>query len=307
MQEETAEAKALRYLNNGDVDLALITYRNIQPTTAKIQLSIGQLCSERKGDFHFALQSFQHALKIQEEVGSINCLAFVFLEQLFLDQNHEDTSETLTLLGNLYHRLNNYEQALSYHENALKSRESNSNSDLNGIATNLIGISQIYWNRQDFTRAIECCQRALDIREKIVPVNEISVAASLAMLANIQQDNGDLKSALDYATRAVNKFESNLPKNSPILADGLYSLGTIQFHSKLFDEAQRSFERSLAIYSRILPRGHQDRVAVEKDLKRLVDHRNKQQRDKTVHSEKTASIDQLTDKSTDNKSKFESQ
>ena len=62
------EIKAKKYAEKGDVDLAIVTYRRIQPMTARILNIIGKLCSDRKGDYEFALQCFKQALKMQEKV-----------------------------------------------------------------------------------------------------------------------------------------------------------------------------------------------------------------------------------------------
>ncbi|CAF4422892.1 unnamed protein product, partial [Rotaria magnacalcarata] len=43
-------------------------YRRIQPTTARILNAIGLLCADKKGDYNYALQCHQQALKLQEEV-----------------------------------------------------------------------------------------------------------------------------------------------------------------------------------------------------------------------------------------------
>lgn len=54
------------------MDLAIVTYRRIQPMTARILNIIGQLCADRKGDYEFALQCFKQALKMQEKVINIH-------------------------------------------------------------------------------------------------------------------------------------------------------------------------------------------------------------------------------------------
>jgi tetratricopeptide (TPR) repeat protein len=62
------EIKAKKYAARGDIDLALVEYRRIQPPTARVLIAIGQLCADRKGDYEYALQCFKQALKMQEKV-----------------------------------------------------------------------------------------------------------------------------------------------------------------------------------------------------------------------------------------------
>ena len=66
------EIKAKKYAQKGEVDLAILTYRRIQPTTPRILNSIGHLCADRKGDYEYALQCFKQALKMQEKVIDID-------------------------------------------------------------------------------------------------------------------------------------------------------------------------------------------------------------------------------------------
>ncbi len=66
------ETKARKYAEKGDIDLALVEYRRIQPPTSRILVAMGRLCADRKGDYDFALQCFKQALKMQEKVIYIN-------------------------------------------------------------------------------------------------------------------------------------------------------------------------------------------------------------------------------------------
>lgn len=62
------EMKAEKYVEQGDIDLALISYQRIQPATARILNIIGQLCANKKGDYNYALKCHQQALTLQKEV-----------------------------------------------------------------------------------------------------------------------------------------------------------------------------------------------------------------------------------------------
>lgn len=60
--------KAQRYAERGEIDRALASYQNIQPSNARILNAIGQLSAEKKGDFKYAIQCHTKALKMQEQV-----------------------------------------------------------------------------------------------------------------------------------------------------------------------------------------------------------------------------------------------
>lgn len=65
---DTEVEKAEKYAEEGNTDLALITYQRIHPVTSRILNIMGQLCANRKGDYDYALQCHQQALKLQEVV-----------------------------------------------------------------------------------------------------------------------------------------------------------------------------------------------------------------------------------------------
>jgi tetratricopeptide (TPR) repeat protein len=113
------------------------------------------------------------------------------------------------------------------------------------------------------------------LQENLEPPNETSVAAILALLSNIYQDSDDTTHALELCTKAFIIFERTLPADSPILAELLYNLGTIQSNCEALADAQDSFERSVKIYKKRLPKGHQDRILAENELRRIIELRQK--------------------------------
>lgn len=62
------ELEAKKYIAQGEIDLALIAYRRIQPISARILNAIGQLSADKKGDYDYAFTCYSQALKMQEQV-----------------------------------------------------------------------------------------------------------------------------------------------------------------------------------------------------------------------------------------------
>lgn len=62
------ESEAKKHLEQGNVDLALIAYKRIQPVSARILNIIGRLSAERKWDYDYAFQCHCQALQMQEQV-----------------------------------------------------------------------------------------------------------------------------------------------------------------------------------------------------------------------------------------------
>jgi tetratricopeptide (TPR) repeat protein len=143
------------------------------------------------------------------------------------------------------------------------------------IASCLIGLARAHLARREHSEAIANAERALALQEALVPPNETSVAMTLALLGNIYEDFGDSTHALVLCTKALILFERTLPANLAILAELLRNLGTIQSRFETLADAQHSLERSVKIYGKVLPRGHQERVSAENELRRIVQLRQK--------------------------------
>jgi tetratricopeptide (TPR) repeat protein len=173
-------------------------------------------------------------------------------------------------LGNVHYILDEYDLALYYHKKALELRQAIPTTESTAIASSLHAIAKTYWARGEHSEATANAEQALAIREALVPSNETSVATTLALLGDIYQDFGDTTHALTLYTKALTIFECTVSAQSPILAETLYKLGRIQSCSEALADAQNSLERSVKIYRKILPKGHQDRTLAENELRRII-------------------------------------
>ncbi|CAF3236070.1 unnamed protein product [Rotaria socialis] len=245
------ELKAQKYLEQGEIDLALATFRNIQaPVSARILNMIGRLCVEKNRDYEYALECQTRALKILEQKG-------------------EDICETLFDLGHIHHLRGQYDLALDYHQRALGIREKIHPDDIAAQSSSLLAIGNAYCARREFDQAIAAIERCLTLQEAQQPVNEVSVGTTLATLGNVYQDSGKHRQALEMCTRALTIFERNLSSDSDVVAELLETMGAIQFDLRLLDNAKQTFERVVDIYTKTLPPGNPARVSAEFELKRI--------------------------------------
>ncbi|CAF3470076.1 unnamed protein product [Rotaria socialis] len=246
------ELKAQKYLEQGEIDLALATFRNIQaPVSARILNMIGRLCVEKNRDYEYALECQTRALKILEQKG-------------------EDICETLFDLGHIHHLRGQYDLALDYHQRALGIREKIHPDDIAAQSSSLLAIGNAYCARREFDQAIAAIERCLTLQEAQQPVNEVSVGTTLATLGNVYQDSGKHRQALEMCTRALTIFERNLSSDSDVVAELLETMGAIQFDLRLLDNAKQTFERVVDIYTKTLPPGNPARVSAEFELKRKI-------------------------------------
>ena len=235
------ELKAEEYIEQGDVNLALITYQRIQPVSPRILNIIGRLSLEKKFDHDYAFQCHSQAFKIQQE-------------------NGDNTTDTLILLGKVHHFRQDYDQALETYRKALKNSSSN--------AEIFVAMSETYLQYRQYEQAIQYAEQALTLQENSKSCNEFTRAKTLALLGNIYQECGKLNKALDRYLQALNILEHLQPIDLFLLAEVLNNLGTIQQDLRVNNEALIYFERAVEIYKGILPHGHPERVSAEMDFER---------------------------------------
>jgi tetratricopeptide (TPR) repeat protein len=62
------EIKAEDLVKRGEIDEAITIYQSMEPVSAHVLNIIGVLYSEQKGDYNSAINCYERALQIQEEV-----------------------------------------------------------------------------------------------------------------------------------------------------------------------------------------------------------------------------------------------
>jgi tetratricopeptide (TPR) repeat protein len=60
--------KAQDLVKRGEIDEAISIYQSMEPVSARVLNIIGVLFSEKKGDYKSAINYYERALQIQEEV-----------------------------------------------------------------------------------------------------------------------------------------------------------------------------------------------------------------------------------------------
>jgi len=110
-------------------------------------MSIGIIYSDL-GDYTKALDYYERALKIKEEISDISGIA-----------------HTLNNIGNAYKEQGNYSEALEYYKNSLKIKEEI--SDKRGMVNTMTNIGIIYLVQKNFELAIQWCKEGFSISEEI--------------------------------------------------------------------------------------------------------------------------------------------
>ncbi|HEY9178737.1 MAG TPA: tetratricopeptide repeat protein [Flavipsychrobacter sp.] len=227
---------------------------------ARVLNNFGNIYRET-GDFARALNYFEEALAINEDLGdevagSVNLTS---IAQLLYDLNDfdsaldyalrcmpifekaHDTNRVTTIynvLGNIYFKREEYEEARSYFEKNLDNAEHGSAAYLIALG----GMGKVHYRLSDFTKARKCLEDAL--REAIEQDNaEVQIICNY-YLGRMQMDEGDYRQALTYLNFAFEMAEDytrkhdmmSLHETLSVLYDRMGNIPSAFYHLKAYEQ-----------------------------------------------------------------------
>jgi tetratricopeptide (TPR) repeat protein len=136
----------------------------------------------RKGELDTALEYYQKSLRIFEEIG-----------------NRQDIAYALNNIGNIYSSKGDFDTALEYYQKSVQIFEEVGNKRDIAYALNNIGV--IYYSKGKLDTALEYYQKSLLIKEGIGKKQDI--AGSFNNIGNIYKVKGELDNALDYYQKSL--------------------------------------------------------------------------------------------------------
>lgn len=177
-----------------------------------------------KSQFREALQFFQQALEIYQEIG---------------DRSGEADSQIV--LGVVYQSLGQYEQAIEFYQQSLTiRRELNHHT---GEADSLNSLGYVYELLGEYQKAIDFYQQALAISQEIGDYNE--VAYSLRNLGDAYSSLGENQKAIEFYQQSLAIFQEIGDRNEEVWS--LNSLGSIYRSLAQYQKAIEYFQQSLTV------------------------------------------------------------
>ncbi|MGB3534461.1 MAG: tetratricopeptide repeat protein [Microcoleaceae cyanobacterium] len=218
--------------------------------------------------FREALQSWQEALKIYQEIGDrkgeadcLNNLGLVYsnlgeyqkaieyhqqsltIKQEIGDRNGEAAS--LNNLGNTYLYLGEYQKAIGYNQQSLPIFEQIGNR--NGEASSLMNLGNAYFSLRLYQKAIEYHQQSLPIFQQIG--NRNGEAGSLTSLGLVYRDLGEYQKAIEYYQQSLTIFEQIGNRSGEAVS--LDNLGNAYASLGEYQKAIEYHQQSLPIFEQI--------------------------------------------------------
>jgi eukaryotic-like serine/threonine-protein kinase len=187
----------------------------------------------RQGEYKLAIASFDAALKLvsvdESSAGYMNNAiggAYLRTGNLFgakaafdkslaimektLGPSHPDIALPLANLGAFAQAMGNFDEAITYHQRALKILEE-VHPDTTEVGQTLYGLAVSANGREDYKGAVPYYERALAIFEKIDP-NHPDIGLTLVGLADCREEVGDAARAIPEAERGLALLEKGSDK-----------------------------------------------------------------------------------------------
>ncbi|OFY82188.1 MAG: hypothetical protein A3F72_08220 [Bacteroidetes bacterium RIFCSPLOWO2_12_FULL_35_15] len=162
--------------NNDSVKL-----KESKNSVAKSFNNIGMVYDAQR-NFPKALEYYEQALKIQEELGDRNGVA-----------------SDLNNIGNVYHSEKNYSKAITYFLRCLKMMQEMGNKM--GIESSLANLGNVYKSQRNYPKALEYDMQCLAMAEELDDRNGITV--SLNNLGLVYSELGQYEKALEFLNKGL--------------------------------------------------------------------------------------------------------
>jgi tetratricopeptide (TPR) repeat protein len=178
----------------------------------------------------------------------------LILSENVLGKTHEKTQAILSLMGNNYTALANYDQSLKYLLKVLDIRTKKYGLNHIKTADSINFVSVNYYYAGKFKEANQLSKKVYAIRKKLglsgEPISEI-----VNNLANLASELGEFDAAEKYHFQALEIRKKFFGENSWQVGQNFNNLGALMEKEGRFDEAIEYYQKSLTRYEEALGKG----------------------------------------------------
>ena len=223
--------------------------------TARVQSHIGGILRQQ-GNNDDALYYYEQAVKIGEK---------------YYQFGHVDIADDLNSIAIILVAQIRFNEAIHYYQRALKMREKCFPFDHVKIAENLNRIGNILYRQDKYNEALDYHQQALRMRRQYYPSGHIDIVHSLNNIGNILDQQGKYNEGLEYHQQALEiKRKCNPPCHVDI-ATSLNNIGACYENQNKTKMALDHYRQALDIYKKSIPGKHQNRIRIERNIRRLTE------------------------------------
>jgi serine/threonine protein kinase/tetratricopeptide (TPR) repeat protein len=177
------------------------------------------------------------------------------IREALLGREHPLVARVAYGIGALRSDQGRLDEAEAQYRRALGIDE-HSAADSTGMASDLMGLSVVYWQRKQYAQAESLMKRSIAIQEQHLGPDHGDVAASLNNLGALYWSMERYSDALPLYERVRTTFERTLDPAHPELAAVYSNLAETYWKVGRFAEAESLFRRSLAMKEKRLAPGN---------------------------------------------------
>lgn len=191
-------------------------------------------------------------------VAAMNCFkeALAILENLDSENNDADRATVMNNCGRIHVQNNEFEESLSYYEDALRIRRDCLGMNSLDYAATCFNAGQSYHQKKDFDRAQYLYKEFLRVATMKFGRNHRDVAVVLSGMAQIAQEKRLYDEAEELYEESLSACREALGDDHTEIAMLLNRLGNFHFERERLEDALSCYRRGLAIEKKVLPLSH---------------------------------------------------
>jgi signal transduction histidine kinase/DNA-binding response OmpR family regulator len=210
--------EGIKYAEEGLSDAKKIGYLKGEATSIRLIGSNYVIL----GNYKMAMVNARQALQLLKE----------------LENEKLEIAATLNLIGIIYYKISDYDNALEYYLMSLKISEEIEHKK--GIANSMNNIGNVYSNILKYEEALKYLLKAYEIKQEIGNVRELATTANNIGIAYAKLSN--ISKALEYYQISLRLKKEN--KDYQSYASTLNNMGEMYFDQKNYNEALKYYQEA---------------------------------------------------------------
>jgi tetratricopeptide (TPR) repeat protein len=210
--------EGIKYAEEGLSDAKKIGYLKGEATSIRLIGSNYVIL----GNYKMAMVNARQALQLLKE----------------LENEKLEIAATLNLIGIIYYKISDYDNALEYYLMSLKISEEIEHKK--GIANSMNNIGNVYSNISKYEEALKYLLKAYEIKQEIGNVRELATTANNIGIAYAKLSN--ISKALEYYQISLRLKKEN--KDYQSYASTLNNMGEMYFDQKNYNEALKYYQEA---------------------------------------------------------------
>ncbi|MCL2376875.1 MAG: tetratricopeptide repeat protein [Defluviitaleaceae bacterium] len=183
----------------------------------------------------------------------------------------EDRAKILSLIGNVYFRQGDYDEALGWYGRALVVYEKLLGTDHPDTATTYNNMASVFRAQGDYDKALEWYGKDLTISEKVLGAEHPDTATTYNNMASVFRAQGDYDKALEWYRKALVVRERVLGIGHPDTATTYNNMAMVFRYQGNYDKSLEWYQKGHLVLIKKLGANHPDTVANLKNMKYAYD------------------------------------